>query len=67
MFESQTRSTTARIRMPIEFLAVVDEYAAAHGLPRSVAVRALIMRGMAWEEAKHQQPQLQQQPQPLAA
>jgi len=25
--------------MPIEFLAVIDEYAAAHGLPRSVAVR----------------------------
>jgi hypothetical protein len=55
-----TRSTTARIRMPVEFLAVVDEWAAAHQLPRSGAVRALIMRGMAWEEAK-------QQPQKLAA
>jgi hypothetical protein len=61
---SEARSTTAKIRFAVEFLAVVDEYAAAHGLPRSVAVRALIMRGMAWEEAK--QPQ-QQQPQPLAA
>jgi hypothetical protein len=60
MSETMTRSITARIRMPVEFLTVVDEYAAAHGLPRSVAVRALIMRGMAWEEAK-------QQPQPLAA
>jgi hypothetical protein len=45
MFEART--TTAKIRFPVEFLAVVDEYAAAHQLPRSVAVRALIMRGMA--------------------
>ena len=59
MFEATTRSTTARIRFPVEFLAVVDEWAAAHG-QRCVAVRALILRGMAWEEAK-------QQPQQLAA
>ena len=59
MFEATTRSTTARIRFPVEFLAVVDEWAAAHD-PPSVAVRALILRGMAWEEAK-------QQPQQLAA
>ena len=52
-------STTAKIRFPIEFLAVVDEYAASHSLPRSVAVRALILRGLAWEDAK-QQPQQQQ-------
>jgi hypothetical protein len=64
MSEPMTRSVTARIRMPVEFLAVVDEWAAAHQQPRSMAVRALIMRGMAWEEAK--QPQ-QQQPQLLAA
>jgi hypothetical protein len=49
--------------MPVEFLAGVDEYAAAHGLPRSVAVRRLIMHGFMWES----QPQQQQQPQPLAA
>jgi hypothetical protein len=61
-----TRSTTARIRFPTEILAVVDEYAAAHGLPRSVAVRALILRGMAWEEAKHASTSAQQ-PQQLAA
>jgi hypothetical protein len=60
MFEATTRSTTARIRFPVEFLAVVDEWATAHGQPRSVAVRALILRGMAWEDAK-------QQPQKLAA
>jgi hypothetical protein len=60
MPETMARSTTARIRMPVEFLAVLDEWAAAHQLPRSMAVRALIMRGMAWEEAK-------QQPQQLAA
>jgi hypothetical protein len=43
--------------MPIEFLAVVDEYAAAHGLPRSVAVRRLVMHGFMWE-SQPQQPQL---------
>jgi hypothetical protein len=32
---SEARSVTTRIRMPVEFLAVVDEYAAAHGLARS--------------------------------
>ena len=62
MFEA--RSITAKIRFPVEFLAVVDEYAAKHNLPRSVAVPALILRGLAWENAKHasscaQQPQLQ--------
>jgi hypothetical protein len=56
----EPRTITARIRFPVEFLVVVDEYAATHGLPRSVAVRMLIMRGMAWEDAK-------QQPQQLAA
>jgi hypothetical protein len=54
MSEAMTRSTTARIRFPVEFLAVVDEYATANDLPRSVAVRALIMRGLAWEDAKEQ-------------
>ena len=59
MYDSHTPiSTTAKIRFPVEFLAVIDEYAAAHGLPRSVAVRMLILRGMAWEDAK-EQPQLQ--------
>jgi hypothetical protein len=56
MFEA--RSTTAKIRFPVEFLAVVDEWAAAHGQPRSVAVRALVLRGMASQDAK-QQPHLQ--------
>jgi hypothetical protein len=63
MSEALTRSTTARIRMPVEFLAVIDEYAAAHGLARSVAVRRLVLHGFMWES----QPQPQQQPQPLAA
>ena len=54
--DTNTRTTTAKIRFPKEFLAVVDEYAAAHQLPRSVAVRALIMRGMAWEDAKKELP-----------
>jgi hypothetical protein len=64
MFEA--RSTTAKIRMPVEFLAVVDEYAAAHCLPRSVAVRKLIGHGLVSEEAKHASTNAQQ-PQQLAA
>jgi hypothetical protein len=63
MFENQTRSVTARIRMPIEFLAIVDEYATTHGLARSVAVRRLVMHGFMCES----QPQQQQHQQPLAA
>ncbi len=66
MNESMNRSTTTRIRMPLEFLAVLDEWAAAHQLPRSMGVRALIMRGLAWEEAKPAAA-IAQQPQPLAA
>ncbi len=46
MSEATTRSTTARIRFPNEFLAELDAWAAAHGLPRSVAVRVLILRGL---------------------
>jgi hypothetical protein len=55
MFEART--TTAKIRFPKEFLAVVDEWAAAHDQPRSVAVRVLVLRGLAWDEAR-QQPKL---------
>jgi hypothetical protein len=47
-----TRTTTARIRFPKEFLLVVDEWAQAHGQPRSMAVRALILRGLAWDDAR---------------
>ncbi len=41
-----TLTTTARIRFPNEFLAELDSWAAAHNLPRSVAVRVLILRGL---------------------
>jgi hypothetical protein len=58
MPDTTTRSVTAKIRMPVEFLAVVDEYAATHGLPRSVAVRRLVMHGFMWESQPQQQPQL---------
>ena len=46
MSEAMTRSVTAKIRFPREVLTVVDEWATAHQLPRSQAVRILIMRGM---------------------
>jgi hypothetical protein len=55
MSETMTRSTTTKIRFPVEFLAVLDEYATARNLQRSVAVRMLIMSGMAWEDAKQRQ------------
>jgi hypothetical protein len=46
---SQAKSkltTTARIRFPNEFLAELDAWATARDLPRSVAVRVLILRGL---------------------
>jgi hypothetical protein len=46
---SQAKSkltTTARIRFPNEFLAELDTWAEAHGYPRSVAVRVLVLRGL---------------------
>jgi hypothetical protein len=56
MSQAETRFTTSvRVRFPHEFLTVVDEWAAAHGQPRSVAVRALILRGLAWDDARQQQ------------
>jgi hypothetical protein len=55
MSQAQSRFTTSvRVRFPHEFLLVVDEWAEAHGQPRSVAVRALVLRGMAWEDARQQ-------------
>ena len=53
--------TTAKIRFTRELLIVIDEWAIIHRMPRSVAVRMLLLRGLAWEQA------LQQQPQQLAA
>ena len=41
-----TFTTAARIRFPNEFLHELDTWAAAHGYPRSVAVRVLVMRGL---------------------
>jgi hypothetical protein len=46
MPETMTRSVTAKIRFPREVLAVVDDWATAHQLPRSQAVRILLLRGM---------------------
>ena len=41
-----TLTTTTRIRFPNEFLSELDAWAKAHDLPRSVAVRVLILRGL---------------------
>jgi hypothetical protein len=49
-------STTIRVRLPRELLTVIDEWAAARDLPRSKAIRVLVLRGLAmWEEQQHRQ------------
>jgi hypothetical protein len=48
MPDTMTRSVTAKIRFPREILATFDDWAAAHQMPRSVAVRVLALRGLAF-------------------
>jgi hypothetical protein len=48
MPDTTTRSVTAKIRFPREILAAFDDWAAAHQMPRSVAVRVLALRGLAF-------------------
>jgi hypothetical protein len=50
-------STTVRLRLPRQLLAVIEEWATAHDLPRSTALQQLALRGLAWDEAR-QQPKL---------
>jgi hypothetical protein len=44
----------------LQVLAIIELWAAAHDLPRSKAIQALALRGLAWDEAR-------QQPQPKLA
>jgi hypothetical protein len=47
----QSISTSVKIRMPREFLAALDSWAAHNHIPRSVAVRRLVLRSMTdWED-----------------
>jgi hypothetical protein len=48
MPDTTTRSVTAKIRFPREVLATFDQWAATHDMPRSVAVRVLALRGLAF-------------------
>jgi hypothetical protein len=48
MPDTTTRSITAKIRFPREILATSDYWATAHDMPRSVAVRVLALRGLAF-------------------
>jgi hypothetical protein len=48
MSDVMTRSVTAKIRFPREVLTAFDDWAAAHQMPRSVAVRVLALRGLAF-------------------
>jgi hypothetical protein len=44
-------STSVKIRFPRETLAALDDWAALNNLPRSVAVRRLILRSLTnWED-----------------
>jgi hypothetical protein len=44
-------STSVKVRFPREILAALDHWAALNNLPRSVAVRRLILRSMTnWED-----------------
>jgi len=54
---TDTISTTIRLRLSRQLLSVVEEWAAAHDLPRSTALQQLALRGLAWDEAR-QQPKL---------
>jgi hypothetical protein len=48
---AQSLSTSVKIRFPRETLAALDDWAALNNLPRSVAVRRLILRSMTnWED-----------------
>jgi hypothetical protein len=51
MPETTTRSVTAKIRFPREVLTAFDDWAAAHQMPRSVAVRVLALRGLTFAGA----------------
>jgi hypothetical protein len=48
MSDITTRSVTAKIRFPREVLATFDQWAATHDMPRSMAVRVLALRGLAF-------------------
>ena len=64
--DNSTISTTVRLRLPRQLLTVIEEWAAAHDVPRSTALQQLALRGLAWNDAPavsvslkpRQQPQL---------
>jgi hypothetical protein len=56
--DPNTVSTTIRLRLPRQLLAVIEEWSTAHDLPRSTAAQQLLLRGLAWDEARQQQQQL---------
>jgi hypothetical protein len=53
-----TISTTVRVRLPRQLLAVIEEWAAAHDLPRSKAIQQLALRGLASPQSRQKQPKL---------
>jgi predicted DNA binding CopG/RHH family protein len=44
-------STSVRVRFPVEMLNGINDWAAAHDLPRSKAIRTLLYRGLAVSES----------------
>ncbi len=51
-------TTTVRLRIPRQLLDVIELWAAAHDMPRSTAIQALALRGLAWDEGRQLQQQL---------
>ena len=49
-------STTVRLRLPRQLLAVIEEWAAAHDQPRSKAIQQLALRGLVSNASWQQQP-----------
>jgi hypothetical protein len=50
--DNSTISTTVRLRLPRQLLAVIEEWATAHDLPRSKALQELALRGLALHDAR---------------
>jgi hypothetical protein len=44
-------STTIKVRIPYQLLRAIDAWAELHRMPRSVAIRELVLRGLALSEA----------------
>ena len=56
--DNSTISTTVRVRLPRQVLAIIEEWATAQDLPRSKAIQQLALRGLASPQSRQKQPKL---------